>query len=132
MKTKSIITYISLATSVFFASCSDSFLDRPALSAVTSENFYKTAGDLEKATASLYSGSIWGAWTSDCYLPLGEVLGGNMILGYNGPAVELNTFSLNGYNFNLITEWRSMYNLIAPPNRRHSVLYRWESLATQR
>lgn len=116
MKTKSIIIYLSLATSVLLASCGDSFLDRPALSAVTSENFYKTAEDLEKATASLYSGSIWGAWTSECYLPLGEVLGGNMILGYNAAAVELNTFSLNGYNFNLITEWRSMYNLIAHSN----------------
>ncbi|HEY9049020.1 MAG TPA: RagB/SusD family nutrient uptake outer membrane protein [Ohtaekwangia sp.] len=116
MKTKSIIIYISLATSVLLASCSDSFLDRPALSAVTSDNFYKTAADLKKATASLYSGSIWGAWSSDCYLPLGEVLGGNMILGYNGPAVELNTFSLNGYNANLITEWRTMYNLIAHAN----------------
>jgi hypothetical protein len=128
MKTKSIIIYLSLATSVLLASCGDSFLDRPALSAVTSENFYKTAEDLEKATASLYSGSIWGAWTSECYLPLGEVLGGNMILGYNGPAVELNTFSLNGYNFNLITEWRSMYNLIAHSN---TTIHAIEDLASE-
>jgi hypothetical protein len=128
MKTKSIIIYLSLATSVLLASCGDSFLDRPALSAVTSENFYKTAEDLEKATASLYSGSIWGAWTSECYLPLGEVLGGNMILGYNGPAVELNTFSLNGYNFNLITEWRSMYNLIEHSN---TTIHAIEDLASE-
>jgi hypothetical protein len=128
MKTKSIIIYLSLATSVLLASCGDSFLDRPALSSVTSENFYKTTEDLEKATASLYSGSIWGAWTADCYLPLGEVLGGNMILGYNGPAVELNTFSLNGYNFNLITEWRSMYNLIAHSN---TIIHAIEDLASE-
>jgi starch-binding outer membrane protein, SusD/RagB family len=116
MKTKSIIIFLAVVASVFLASCADSFLDRPALSVVSSNNFYKTADDLKKVTASLYSGGIWGAWTSDCYLPLGEVLGGNMILGYNGPAVELNTFSLNGYNTNLITEWRTMYNLIGHAN----------------
>lgn len=116
MKTKSKIIYLVLAISGFLASCSDSYLDRPALSSVTSDNYYKTSEDLQSATAALYSGDIWGAWTSECYLPIGEVLGGNMILGYNDGAVELNTFSLNGYNDNLITEWRTMYNLIAHAN----------------
>lgn len=116
MKTKSGVIYIVLAITGFLASCNDSFLDRPALSVVSSNNFYKTSADLKKATAALYSGGIWGAWTSDCYLPIGEVLSGNMVLGYNPGAVELNTFSLNGFNSNLITEWRSMYNLIAHAN----------------
>lgn len=116
MKTKSKIIYLALAISGFLTSCSDSFLDRPALSSVTSDNFYKTSGDLQKATAALYSGGIWGAWTAECYLPIGEVLSGNMVLGYNGSAVELNTFSLTGYNAGLITEWRTMYNLIAHAN----------------
>jgi hypothetical protein len=116
MKTKSKIIYLALAISGFLTSCSNSFLDRPALSSVTSDNFYKTAEDLKKATAALYSGNIWGAWTSDCYLPIGEVLSGNMVLGYNPGAVELNTFSMTGYNSNLVTEWRSMYNLIAHAN----------------
>jgi len=127
MNTKSIIIYLSLAASALLASCGDSFLDRPALSSVTSDNFYKTTADLKKATAGLYSGGIWGAWTSDCYLPLGEVLGGNMILGYNGPAVELNTFSLNGYNTNLNTEWRTMYNLIAHSN---TIIHAIEEIAS--
>src|SRR3982751_5555050 len=116
MKTKSKIIYLALAISGFLTSCGDTFLDRPALSSVTSTNFYKTSADLQKATAALYSGGIWGPWTADCYLPIGEVLSGNMVLGYNGSAVELNTFSLTGYNSGLITEWRTMYNLIAHAN----------------
>lgn len=116
MKTTSKIIYLALAISGFLTSCSDSFLDRPALSEVTSSNFYKTSADLQKATAALYSGGIWGPWTAECYLPIGEVLGGNMVLGYNGGAVELNSFSQNGLNVNLITEWRTMYNLIAHAN----------------
>jgi hypothetical protein len=116
MKTKSKIIYLALAICGFSTSCSDSFLDRPALSSITSNNFYKTSGDLHKATAALYSGSIWGPWSVECYLPIGEVLSGNMVLGYNGSAVQLNTFSLTGYNSGLITEWRAMYNLIAHAN----------------
>jgi hypothetical protein len=117
MKTKSKIIYLALAISGFLASsCGESFLDRPALSEVMSNNFYKTSADLEKATASLYSGGIWGAWTSECYLPIGEVLSGNMVLGWNPGAIELNTFSVNGFNGNLVTEWRTMYNLIAHAN----------------
>lgn len=116
MKTKSKIIYWVLAISGFLASCGESYLDRPSLSEVTSDNYYKTSEDLKSATASLYAGDIWGAWTSECYLPLGEVLGGNMILGYNDGAVQLNTFSLTGYNDNLVTEWRTMYNLIAHAN----------------
>jgi hypothetical protein len=116
METKSKIIYLAVAISGLLTSCSDSFLDRPALSSVVSNNFYKTPADLQKATAALYSGGIWGAWTAECYLPIGEVLSGNMVLGYNGGAVELNTFSQTGYNPNLITEWRTMYNLIAHAN----------------
>jgi starch-binding outer membrane protein, SusD/RagB family len=116
MKTTSKVICLALAISGFLASCSDSFLDRPALSSVTSNNFYKTSADLQKATAALYSGGVWGAWTAECYLPIGEVLSGNMVLGYNPDAVALNSFSMNGYNGNLITEWRTMYNLIAHAN----------------
>jgi starch-binding outer membrane protein, SusD/RagB family len=116
MKTKSKIIYLALAISGFLAACSDSYLDRPPLSEVMSNNFYKTTADLQKATASLYSGGIWGAWTAECYLPIGEVLSGNMVLGYNPDALALNSFSMNGYNGNLITEWRTMYNLIAHAN----------------
>ena len=116
MKTKSKIVYLTLVISGFLASCDDSYLDRPALSVVSSSNFYKTTADLRKATASLYAGGIWGPWTAECYLPIGEVLGGNMVLGYNDGAVQLNTFSVNGFNTNLVTEWRTMYNLIAHAN----------------
>jgi starch-binding outer membrane protein, SusD/RagB family len=116
MKIRLKIIYLVLAISVSLASCKDSFLDRPALSEVMNNNFYKTTEDLKKATAALYGGGIWGAWTSDCYLPIGEVMSGNMVLGWNPDAIQLNTFSVNGLNGNLITEWRTMYNLIAQSN----------------
>ena len=105
-----------LAVSGFLASCSDSFLDRPALSEIMSNNFYQSADDLKKATAALYAGEIWGQWSAECYLQFGDVMGGNMVLGYNDGAVEINNFALNGLNSNLVAEWRSMYMLIGHSN----------------
>ncbi len=126
MKIRSKIIYLVLAVSGLFASCNDSFLDRPALSEIMSNNFYKSADDLKKATAALYAGGIWGAWTAECYLPFGDVMSGNMVLGYNDGAVQLNNFSLNGLNGNLIAEWRAMYNLVGHCN---TVIHAIEELA---
>ncbi len=116
MKIRSKIIYIVLLVSVFFASCKDSFLDRPALSEIMSDQFYKSGDDLKKATASLYGGALWGAWSSEGYLPFGDVMSGNMVLNYNPGAIELNNFSTTGLNPNIVTEWRTMYNLIAHSN----------------
>nr|MBD3622209.1 RagB/SusD family nutrient uptake outer membrane protein [Sunxiuqinia sp.] len=116
MKIRSRIIYVVLAVSGFLASCSDSFLDRPALSEIMSNNFYQSADDLKKATAALYAGEIWGQWSAECYLQFGDVMGGNMVLGYNDGAVEINNFAVNGLNANLVAEWRSMYMLIGHCN----------------
>ncbi len=122
MKIRSKIIYIVLFVSVFFASCKDSFLDRPALSEVMSNNFYKSSDDLKKATAALYGGKPWGQWTYLCYIPIGEVPSGNMVLNYHAGPVELNNFSVNGLNENIVAEWRTMYNLIAHSNTTiHSI-----------
>jgi hypothetical protein len=116
MKIRSKIIYGVLAVSGFLASCSESYLDRPALSEIMSNNFYQSADDLKKATAGLYAGEMWGQWSAECYLQFGDVMGGNMVLGYNDGAVQINNFSLNGLNSNLIGEWRSMYMLIGHCN----------------
>jgi len=96
--------------------CSRSFLDRPPLSQISAENFYKSTNDLRLATAALYGGSPWGDWNYTCYLPVGDVLSGNMAVGYWGDAVQLNTFSITGQNAIMVSNWKSMYNIIAQCN----------------
>ena len=110
------IVIITLLATVLCAGCSKSFLDRPPLSQISTDNFYQTTSDLRLATAALYSGSPWGDWNYNCYLPVGEVLSGNMVVGYWGDAVQLITFSVTGLNGIMGAQWKSMYKVIAHCN----------------
>lgn len=114
MKIKLVIKSIFIVG--LLTSCSDDFLDRPSLSEISSENFYKTAQELRLATAALYGGSPWGEWTYECYLPIGEVLSGNMAVGYWDDAVQLHTFSVNELNQIMVKNWKGMYKVIAHSN----------------
>jgi starch-binding outer membrane protein, SusD/RagB family len=115
---KSIINkgVLSLLTIVLMTGCSKSFLDRPPLSNISADNFYQTPNDLRLATAALYGGSPWADWNYNCYLPVGDVLSGNMAVGYWGDAVQLNTFSVTGLNGIMVANWKSMYKIIAHCN----------------
>ena len=110
------IVYLIVVIAGLFTSCSDGFLDRPPLSQISSENFYQTTSDLRLATAALYAGSPWGEWNYSCYLPVGEVMSGNMVLGWNGDAIQFNTFTVTGLNGGLIANWNGMYKVIAQCN----------------
>ncbi|MEB2775358.1 RagB/SusD family nutrient uptake outer membrane protein [Algoriphagus sp. D3-2-R+10] len=116
MKLKHIVNYSFIGIIGLLASCGEDFLDRPPLSEISAENFYQTTGDLRLATAALYGGSPWAEWNYNCYLPVGEVLSGNMALGYWGDAVQLNTFSVTGLNEIMRSNWKSMYKIIAHSN----------------
>lgn len=105
-----------LLITIVMAGCSKSFLDRPPLSQISADNFYQTPNDLRLATAALYAGSPWGDWNYNCYLPVGEVLSGNMAVGYWGDAVQLNTFTVTGLNGIMVSNWKAMYNIIAHCN----------------
>lgn len=116
MRLESKIIYLALTVSVFLTSCEKEFLDRPPLSEISTDNFYLTKGDLDLATAALYAGAPWGDWTYNAYLPVGEVMSGNMALNYNGDAIQLNSFSVTGFNNALISNWKGMYNVIGHCN----------------
>lgn len=116
MKLKSKIFYLALIIVGIFASCSKDFLDRPPLSEISTENFYQTTSDLKLATAALYAGTPWADWTYSSYLTIGDVMSGNMVLGWNDDAIQLNTFSVTGLNGAVIANWKSMYKVIAHCN----------------
>jgi hypothetical protein len=116
---KSSISRISaslLFVTLLITGCSEDFLDREPLSQVSVDNFYQTADELRLATAALYAGSPWGEWNYVCYLPVGEVLSGNMVLGYNGDAIQFNGFTVTEANAGLMANWKGMYNVIAHCN----------------
>lgn len=105
-----------LFTVLFAVSCQDDFLDRPNLSDISTENFYQTKEELRLATAALY-GKPWTLFNNETYLPLGDVMSGNIVVPYQGSdLVELNTFTLNGSNGRLTTGWKALYIVIAHCN----------------
>ncbi|MGS2765045.1 RagB/SusD family nutrient uptake outer membrane protein [Sinomicrobium sp. M5D2P9] len=116
MKFKYIIMYSLIAATGLLVSCGEDFLERAPLSEISTENFYQTPEDLRLATAALYGGAPWADWNYNCYLPVGDVLSGNMAVGYWGDAVQLNTFSVTGLNEIMISNWKSMYKVIAHCN----------------
>ncbi len=116
MKSLNRILVSSLFIILLMTGCSDDFLDRPPLSEVSTDNFYQTPEELRLATAALYAGGPWGEWNYVCYLPIGEVMSGNMVLGYNADAIQFNGFSLTETNEGLMANWRSMYKVIAHCN----------------
>lgn len=106
-----------LFTVLFAVSCQDDFLDRPSQSEISTENFYQTKEELRLATAALYGGRIWAQWNNEAYIPIGDILSGNLLLAYQGTdLVQLNTFTLSGSNGRLNTAWRGLYIVIAHCN----------------
>jgi len=116
MKSITKIFISSLCALQLLAGCSKDFLDRPPLTSISVDNFYKTPEDLRLATAALYAGKPWADWNYTCYLPVGEVLSGNMVLGYWGDAVQLNNFAVTSMNGIMSANWAAMYRVIAQCN----------------
>jgi len=109
---------ICVLFAVFFAvSCQDDFLDRPSQSEISTENFYRTREELRLATAGLYGGKVWAQWNNEAYIPIGDILSGNLVLAYQGTdLVQLNTFTLSGTNGRLVTCWKGLYIVVAHCN----------------
>lgn len=116
MKLKSTLYLSLMAFAGLFASCSDDFLNRPPQSQISADNFYQTSSDLKLATAALYAGSPWSNWLYTSYLPIGEVLSGNMALGRDGDNAQFNTFSVTGLNEGVTAAWKGMYNVVGHCN----------------
>ena len=111
------ITILTLLGVLVLSGCADDFLDRPNLSETNTENFYKTKQEIRLATAGLYGGKVWGQWHNSAYIPLGDILSGNLYLQYQGTdLVQLNTFTLSGSNGRLITGWTGLNIIVGHCN----------------
>lgn len=108
------IIFMLLALS-FLVSCQDDFLDRPSQSSISTDNFYQTTAELRLATAALYGGTPWWQWNQS-YLPLGDILSGNLIAAWYNDAVQLNTFTISGHNDILRAAWTGSYIIVGHCN----------------
>ena len=111
MKNK--IFYISFFIIILAASCSKSYLDRPSLNGPTLDNFYKTADQVEGATALLYN-QVWYNWMDKAFHCIGEVYGGNMITSAGDPNYGNNSyvyFTVQSTDGQLLNAWQAFYKV---------------------
>lgn len=113
---KLIKIYLLILFVVAIASgCKKDFLNRPPLSQITTDNFYKSSSDLRLATAALYA-QPWNDWNSFPLLGIGDILSGNMLQPYNADLAQLASFSITSDNGQLSTSWRCFYKIVAHCN----------------
>ncbi|MTK54449.1 RagB/SusD family nutrient uptake outer membrane protein [Paludibacter sp.] len=112
---KSIIPLL-LFFAVIAGGCTESFLDRPSQSQISSNNFYQTTSDLRLATASLYGGAPWMQWHNSALLPLGDILSGNAYFAWFGDFVQLYTRTITAQNSVVASGWTGLYNVVAQCN----------------
>ncbi|MFP5041715.1 RagB/SusD family nutrient uptake outer membrane protein [Parasediminibacterium sp. JCM 36343] len=103
--------------------CSKDFLNRPPLSQITGDNFYKTSDQIRLGTASMYAGSMWFKWNSYPMIGLGDIMAGNLLAPYGGnSAIQVATFTTNSSNTILADAWSGLYDVVAQANVNISAL----------
>ncbi|WP_426585856.1 RagB/SusD family nutrient uptake outer membrane protein [Mucilaginibacter sp. R-33] len=100
---------------IIISSCKKDYLNRPPLTGITTDNFYKSGSDLRLATATLYA-QPWATWNNFPLLGMGDIMSGNMLQPYNADLVQLTTFSITPQNGTLTSAWQSFYNVVAHCN----------------
>ncbi len=114
---KSIPTIVLCLTGTLtflLSACRKEFLDRPPIDAITLDNFYSSAAQVNTSTAPLY-GNPWFDMNDKTLWALGDVAGGNLTT-FDGAVVSFKTFDVTADNTRLAEAWRSMFNVIAQSN----------------
>lgn len=113
---KKINIYIySLFVIIMISSCKKDFLNRPPLTGITADNFYKSSSDLRLATAAIYA-QPWFNWNNFPLLGIGDIMSGNMMQPYNTGLVQFTTFSITSDNTYISQSWTSFYDIVAHCN----------------
>ena len=100
---------------MMISSCKKEFLDRPPLTGITTNNFYKSTSDLRLATAAIYA-QPWFDWNNFPLLGIGDIMSGNMLQPYNSDLVQFTTFSITSNNSYVTQAWQGFFNIVAHCN----------------
>jgi hypothetical protein len=100
---------------IMISSCKKDFLDRPPLTGITTDNFYKSTSDMRLATAAIYA-QPWFNWNNFPLLGIGDIMSGNMLQPYNSDLVQFTTFSITSNNSYITQAWQGFYDIVAHCN----------------
>ncbi|MBL7779689.1 MAG: RagB/SusD family nutrient uptake outer membrane protein [Saprospiraceae bacterium] len=105
---------LSLCLALSFGSCSKEFLEIEPQDRLTADNFYKTAGEIKAATASLY-GFPWFDFNDKFFWLAGDVMSGNMYYTYDQEG-QFFFFSYSGGNAHLTSGWKGLFRVVSYAN----------------
>lgn len=104
----------AFTTIVFFASCSEEFLNRPPEDNYSIEEFYNTDSQVENSTNSLY-GKVWFNFNSKAFWAIGEIASGNGF-SYSSDVNSLKGLNANGGDPEIANAWKSLWAVVAQSN----------------
>ncbi|MCX2483555.1 RagB/SusD family nutrient uptake outer membrane protein [Pedobacter sp. MR2016-24] len=107
---------ILLCTLVFsmVTGCKKDFFDRPPQSAITLDNFYKTADQVRASTNILYS-AAWFGWVTKGGWAITEMASGNG-RSYSSDVANFGNFSVTDGNTELANAYNSLWIVVAQAN----------------
>jgi hypothetical protein len=106
--------FLYLALFLVLMGCSEDFLDRPPMDAITIDNFYQTTEQLEAATAVLY-GWPWFTLNDKAHWTIGDSRAGNDWTS-DGQMAQFFTFSVTTSNAFLGEAWVSLWMVVTHAN----------------
>ena len=109
------IFLLLIITTVVVGSCKKDFLNRPPLTGITADNFYKSTSDMRLATAAIYA-QPWFNWNNFPLLGIGDIMSGNMLQPYNSDLVQFTTFSISSNNSYVTQAWQGFFDIVAHCN----------------
>jgi len=111
---KPIIKYTFLIAALALGqSCGKSFLNRPPISQLTSDNFYKTDAEVVAGTAPLYN-IVWFDYNDKALLAFGAAKGGDLNSNDRTAYIEFDVSATD--QSTLLTGYKAFYKIIAQSN----------------
>jgi hypothetical protein len=111
---KPIIKYtFFFAAIALMQSCGKNFLNRPPISQLTSDNFYKTDAEVVAGTAPLYN-IVWFDYNDKSLLAFGAAKGGDLNSNDRTAYIQFDVSATDGNT--LLTGYKAFYKIIAQSN----------------
>ncbi|HXB95011.1 MAG TPA: RagB/SusD family nutrient uptake outer membrane protein, partial [Puia sp.] len=102
-----------LAVLALGSSCSKSFLNRPPISQLTSDNFYKTDAEVVSGTAPLYN-IVWFDYNDKALLAFGAAKGGDLNSNDRTAYIQFDVSATD--QSTLLTGYKAFYKIVAQSN----------------
>ncbi|MES1250228.1 MAG: RagB/SusD family nutrient uptake outer membrane protein, partial [Chitinophaga rupis] len=102
-----------ILTGSFLQGCSKKFLNRPPISQLTSDNFYRTNDEIVAGTAPLYN-IVWFDYNDKAFLAFGAAKGGDLNSNDRTAYIQFDVSATD--QSTLLTGYKSFYKIVAQSN----------------